>query len=372
MTEITQLADGIYFNLPEKTYFAQDRLSTSKITKLLAGPLVYYRDVIEPTLPGYVSNEEDTETKAQFEGKAWHCMALEGRKVFESRYTVEFDAESAPAALKSKEHHIKACAAHGVSHNKSITIPALKALLVDAGAPVKFIDDLKAAHLAANEGKELLTVKQMDELTRAGLVQEQYGLPEVYFSGGYSEVSILFTINGIKFQVRCDYLQPDRQIEFKTVANKYSRQFDEAIVGHMSDYNLFIGANLYQLAVEFARSSLHDDLSFAHGLPKDQAATDWIDSFITGSGKTRHGYHFVFQQRGKYNHALAREFPKYDHVANGRKVTSMWNTGKIRIERAVSLYQHYMETNGLERPWLPPLNPKAFDDADFKPWQLEQ
>jgi len=374
MTE--QLPDGIYFGLPFKQYAAQDRLSTTAISKLNKGSLVYYEDVIAPTLlPDYDAEAviEDL-TEALAEGRAWHDIALEGEAVFWSRNAhnfvqEEWETHHGVTLLKMKDDYVKACETRGIKEKG--TMPVLKARLKDAGADVLFYDEVKANYEASNEGKYLLTEKQIEEIKRAGEIIKQYGLHETHLFGGFPEVSILFTKDGVKYKIRIDYLRPDIQIEYKTIANKFSKVLDEAAAGQIHDHGYLTGAFLYQEGVNVARLMLKDGLentNFAvgfHGEKDDMPSDEWLESFASGS----HQYWFLIQQRGKYNHALLRELPKYD---DNRKITSMYRTGHLRVQRATKLYHWYMENNGLNKRWLPPLNPKAFDDSDFKPWQLEE
>ena len=362
-----QLTDGIYFGLPFKEYAAQDRLSTTAIGKLNRGALVYYEDVIAPTLEeDYDADaviEEMTESLA--EGRAWHDRMIEGEAVFWSRNARAFDREEWETALKvkllkMKDDYIAACKANGLSEKG--TIKALTARLKEAGANVLFHDEVKANYEASNEGKYLLTEKQLEELKRAGEIMDQYGLRETWLSGGFPEVSILFTKDDIKYKVRIDYLQPDFQLEYKTIANKFSKMLDEAAAGQIHDHGYLTGAFLYQEAVKAARGRKGLAVHVASG---EGPSEEWLTKFHSVDS---HKYWFLFQQRGKYNHALLRELPSHE---SGR-ITSMYRTGQIRVQRAVKLYQWYMENNGLEKRWLPPLNPKAFDDSDFKPWQLEE
>ena len=371
--ELKQYPDGIYFDMPFKVYAGQNRLSTTAIGKLNKGPLVYYEDVIAPTLEdGYDAEaviEEMTQSLA--EGRAWHDMTIEGSAVFWQRNAKafeqsEWEKEHKVKLLKMKDDYVDACKKHGL--NEKGTMKVLKSQLKEAGADVLFLDEVKSNYEKSNEGKYLLTEKQLNEIERAGEISDQYGIRENWLFGGFPEVSILFTADGIKYKIRVDYLCPDMQVEYKTFANKYSKPIDEAVPAQIHDQGYLTGAFLYQEGVKKARGMLKDDLSCAHGLPETQESVDWIDEFISGGDGGKHKYWFLFQQRGKYNHMVARELPSHD---NGR-ITSMYRTGQLRAMRAAKHYHWYMENNGLEKRWLPPLNPKAFDDSDFKPWQLEE
>ena len=379
-----QLKDGIYFGLPFEQYLLQKRMSASGVRKMNKGPLVYWEDVIAPTLePDYDPlNGVQEDTKAQFEGKAWHTMMLEGPDVFWSRYAIEFDlpawkeANPKKFVLVTKDDYLDALDTLGITGYKtSETKPKLKAR-IDAFKKktgedtYHFLDDLKAKNAFENEGKELLTQVQWEELSRANDIFEAYGIRDTFINSGFPEVSILFTMKDVKYRARLDYLRYNSQIEYKTVANKYQKMLDEAAVDQIHNEDYFNGSYLYQKAVEWAQKALHSHKGgfgdLINVISGDGPSEEWVDAFVKNES---HKYWFIIQERGKYNHIIARSLPKYDAH---RKITSMWRTGQMRVERAVKLHTWFMENVGPEHRWLPNLNPKAFDDSDFKIYHFEE
>jgi len=392
MTEFKQLPDGIYFNLPFKDYAAQDRFSVSRINKVNESPLTYWTDEIEPTLAEDfdLGAHLDEATESMAEGKAWHVMALEGEDAFNALYATDYNASDFPDALGSKPEHMAAAVKYGVAINKSDTIAKIADKLKMAGAPVTFHDDLRAAHVAANDGKELISVVKMDELRRAGKIMAAYNVQEDFLTGGFPEVSILVTIKGVKYKVRVDYLRPDAQIEFKTITRRSkTKPFDEACADQMHNFGYFTGGYLYSLCVEAARNKLKgvfDGVGFTEGgdilWPKDFDIVDCAGDGMLSvphlrlikefSGLDVGQYWHLFQERGKHNHVLLRRFDKYDEALQSRKVQKIWRTGQVDVERGVKLYNYFMEQNGRENMWLPALDAKPWDDGDFKPWQIEE
>jgi len=373
MTEFKQLPDGIYFNLPFKDYAAQDRFSVSRINKVNESPLTYWTDEIEPTLAEDfdLGAHLDEATESMAEGKAWHVMALEGEDAFNALYATDYNASDFPDALGSKPEHMAAAVKYGVAINKSDTIAKIADKLKMAGAPVTFHDDLRAAHVAANEGKELISAVKMDELRRAGKIMAAYNVQEDFLTGGFPEVSILVTIKGVKYKVRVDYLRPDAQIEFKTITRRSkTKPFDEACADQMHNFGYFTGGYLYSLCVEAARNKLRAGGDFVvTGADSPDDLVPWLAAFKSNGGGQ---YWHLFQERGKHNHVLLRRFDKYDEALQSRKVQKIWRTGQVDVERGVKLYNYFMEQNGRENMWLPALDAKPWDDGDFRPWQIEE
>lgn len=367
MDEInTNLKDGIYFNMPFKVYMAQKRHSVSRVKKVNEGPLVFWVDEIEPTLADDFDLDAhlDETTEAMAEGRAWHTMALEGPEVFEAEYATDYDPSKFPKALKSKDEHMKACANNGVAFKKSETIAALQAALIAAGVDVQFHSVLKAEHQERAGGKRLISPSAYEELIRAGKIMRLYNIQEQFLSDGFPEVSILFTMKGEKYKIRVDWLAADKQIEFKTITRRSrTKPFEEACADQMHDMSYMPAGYLYSEGVRIAREGLADGTMQVHDMPD----TDWRERFIAAS---QHRYSYLFQERGKYNHVLIRHFDKYDEVIQNRRIQSIWKTGQLDVEHAVKIYNHHMEKDGLENPWLPELSVKAWDDNDFKPWQI--
>lgn len=370
-TEITQYPDGIYFNMPFRVYAAQDRHSTSRLNKINKGALIYWTDEIEPTLADDFDLDAklDETTEAMAEGKAWHTMALEGLDVFNQRYATGYNPANNPLAIKSKDEHLKACVKHGVPHKKGDTIAALQDALIAAGANVQFHSVLKRRHEEDAGGKGLITPEAMDELLRAGKILKEYGIYDDMLCDGFPEVTILFTMDGRKFKVRVDYLRTDRQIEFKTIMRRSrTKPFEEACADTLHDFGYFTSAYLYQCAVVTVKRkgglpvfNLSDDIA--------APTPEWMTRLYASNN---HEYWHLFQERGKYNHVLPRRFDKYDEALQTRKIQAIWRTGQSNVEQAVKVYDWYMENNGKDKRWLPDLNPKPWDDSDFKPWQIEE
>lgn len=79
------MENGIYFNLPEDVYFAEQRLDFTGISALLKSPTEYwFSSRLNPLF-------EEKKTPAFFEGKIYHTLILEPDE-FANRYVVEPDS----------------------------------------------------------------------------------------------------------------------------------------------------------------------------------------------------------------------------------------------------------------------------------------
>lgn len=366
--ELIQYPDGIYFDMPFDTYIVQEAFSNSMVDKINSGVLNYWEDEIAPKLdPDFdLSAHIQESTKSMVEGAAWHVMALEGKDRFDTLYASGYDPSVYPKAIKSGDEHREACVQNGLSDKG--TIAAMWERLVEAKVDIQSHIDLKERHDRAADGKIILTINQMEELQRAGEIMRQYGVDKTMLQNGFPEVSILVTLRGVRFKCRVDYLRPDMQIEYKTFSRKSRKKpLEEVCAAAMHDYGYFTSAYIYSECVRAAREELSRNTNFAKGMAPDAKNPEWLSEFVNASA---HEYWFLFQERGKYNHVLPRRFDKYDEALQSRKLQRMWKTGKIAVERAVSVFNWYMENNGLEKRWLPDLNPKPWDDTDFRPWQI--
>ena len=377
--QIQQFPDGIYFNMPFDVYLAQDAFSTSRVNAVNDSVLTYWRDEIEPTLADDfdLRAKLDDATEAMAEGTAWHVMALEGVEAFNALYAVGYDAKAFPDALGSKDSHMKAAVKHGVVVSKSDTIAKMRDKLIAAGAPVTFHADYAAEHEAAAAGKTMFAADKMAELQFAGRVMAQYadGDPAIarLLTGGFPEVSILATIKDVRYKVRVDYLTPTHATEYKTLSRRNKKKpFEQICADQMHDFGYFVNGYLYSICIAEARRNV---LNIVAGgtcdflIDSGEVSYQWLSDF---GDCTAGEYWFLFQERGKSPHVLPRRFDKYDEALQARKIQSIWQTGRIDVERAVKLHAWYMENNGLEKPWLPAIDAKAFSDDDFKPWQIEE
>lgn len=367
----SQLPDGIYFGLPFPEYVAQNRLSGSALNTLNKGALVYWENEIAPRLdPDFdLKAHVDEATKSQAEGHAWHHMIIEGPEVFERNFAGEFDASKHLGAIGGGKALKKACEALGLPKSGTIAELENRIRATPQGKNALFISDLKARHEQENRGKKFFSVSQMDELNRARQIIEQYGINDAWLFGGFPEVSILFTYKKRKYKIRIDYMRPDLQIEYKTISNKHMKELITACVDQISNYDYLSSGYLYIIGAIEAAKALRSGADFRVEGVNGAALPDgkWFDRFLD---RKTHEYWFLFQQRGKYNHCLMRQLERNSSI--NHRLTPMFRTGKVRVERAINLYEWYMENNGLERRWLPPLNPKPLDADDFKTYQLEE
>ena len=303
MSEAIDILDGIHFGLDAEVYHAIPALSASGIKNLLiSGPDFWYRC---PWLnPDFEEEEEDT--LARIAGRAYHTRILEGRNAFYGAYAETFSAPN--YALKTIEDMSEALA------KVAITLPS-KAKKPDYIAAVRvhcpdelIFDDLREKHHAKHEGKEFLQADLIAKIEKAAAMIENH--PEISrcFTGGYPEVTVIWTEDGIRFKARFDYLKPRAIVDLKTFANFLNKPIDSAIYSAMGSGKYHIQAAFYIRAFQKARSFCTADKNGAYGLFWDDAHSNdkWYADLAACEDP---GFYFVFQQKGPAPLAARKEIP---------------------------------------------------------------
>jgi hypothetical protein len=349
MQSAADIQDGVYFGLDAETYHGIPALSSSGIKNLLiSGPDFWYR--CSWLNPAY--EEDETDTLARIAGRAYHTRILEGRTAFCAAYAETF---SAPGyALKTVEDMAEALA------KVAITLPS-KAKKPDYVAAVRthcpdelIFDDLREKHNARHEGKEFLSADLISKIEMSAAMIEKNPEISKCFTGGYPEVTVIWTEDGIRFKARFDYLKPKAIVDLKTFANFLNKPIDSAIYSAMASGKYHIQAAFYMRAFQKARAFCTADHNGAYGLFWDDAPSNdnWYAELASCEEP---GFYFVFQQKGP-----AKKFLR----------GSMWSCGEAAIEEAIKRFRENMERFG-ELPWVDTAGIEEFSDDQFPAYSTE-
>jgi len=317
------IVDGIHFGLSDEIYHVIPALSASGIKNLLiSGPDFYYRC---PWLnPAY--EDEETDSLAKVAGRAYHARILEGREVFNDRYGPLFDA---PAnCLRTIEDIQTALADSGVTEKfkrKSEYVAKIKE--IDPSAPL--YDHLKEQHEAAHEGKELISSKLIAKIEVAAAMIESHPELRRCFIGGFPEVTIIWTDDGVRFKARIDYLKPRAFSDLKTFENFMSKPIDGAIYSAMASRKYHIQFTHYMRGIEKAKELP----VIGEGPPNE-----WLAEFRAGEP---HGCYAIWQQKGIAPLARGKKFSR----------GSIWSCGEVAIDEAIRRFKHFSELYG-DLPWV--------------------
>ena len=353
---------GIYFGLPEEDYHSVFALSSSGIKKLVASSMEYW--AYGRMNPDY----EERQSQFLDYGKATHKFVLESETSYLAYYAIELDKADhedvlvstdeikntirqftrlapVPPVQGGKQALVDQLAELGKKHGQEVdldgTVPQLKdsirafdeeqpitpvsrvpvegddtgltrtaqkpewiAQLLSLNPEVQIWDDMVEQHLAANEGKTMITPKQDRQVRIAARMIEQHPDAGPMLKGGYAEVSIFWycPITGVPCKARLDYLKLQAILDLKTFSNSQGMPVNKAIERAIANYRYNIQHVFYEQAVNAARQMMRDQgidcIGMGHEVEPDQVAG--IHAFclkwaaITDPPK----FMFIFQQSG--------------------------------------------------------------------------
>lgn len=221
---------GIYFNMPEDEYHAQEGLSSTGIKEMLQSPTNFWFNSV------YNPNYKPKKANCLEDGKMFHCLYLEGRKAFEDRYIV------IPGYAEDKKSR------------------AYKNWLEDEA-----------------KGRYPITFEKYNHLITHAEYVNQWIAPNV-FTDGYPEVSIFWEEDGIPFKMRIDYLRLMGFVDLKTFEKNNFKNIEEYVQDYFFRYAIYIQLRLYERGLRYA---VENKLP-VYGTPEQVEFINKIDSFNPG------------------------------------------------------------------------------------------
>jgi hypothetical protein len=335
------IADGVYFQLPEDEYHSIPALSASGIKNLLiSNPDFWFRSPFNP-------NRRDENTDAMRIGSAFHKRILEGRQKFSDQYAATFEA---PAdCLRTVDDIKEAIAAHGEKPKGKVKAELIEQLLT-LQPNAQIFDELRTDYELLHHGKEFLTRDLIDSVEISAAMIEKNPHLSKCFLGGFPEVSVIWTEDGVRFKARFDYLKPKALIDLKTFGNFLNKAIDNAIYSAMASGKYHIQAAFYLRAAEKAKELA--------GKGKYDGDSDFIKRFTETK---EHDFFFVFQAKGIAPLARGKKFLR----------GSLWSCGEVAIDEAIRRYKHCMAKHGPDEPWVDDTPIDEFEDALFPAYTTE-
>ena len=163
------------------------------------------------------------------------------------------------------------------------------------------------------------------------------------FDGGFAEVSIFKTIDGVRRKARIDYLKTVGVVDLKTYSNSYGARADTAMHVACAKGRHDVQAAWYLDLVEHAKK-----LPFFNF----NADAEWEERFRKSK---QHPYYIVYQESGLVP------------IARGKHMSRKLNTFKVaqtQCETAVQTYRDCLERFG-DDPWIVPEPITNFEDEAF-------
>lgn len=336
------MKEGVYFDMQEDDYHAIEALSSSGI-KWLEVSLTdfWYNSWMNPRL-------ERRETSAMEAGSAYHKMILEGRDEFKADYVQKYDDNG--EFLKTNDD-LKA-------HLEMLELPkggnkkALIARILEADPTADIYDVAKEKYEIEHDGKIFLSRDLIDQIQIAdAMIKKNPNLAKC-FDGGYPEVTVIWSRNGIKIKSRLDYLKTQAIVDLKSFSNPLRKPIERAVISTMANNKYYIQASLYMQSVAAAVRLCRENKIIG------DVDGEWLEKFMKNEQKT---FMFVFQQTGPVPIAIGRVF---DYQSGARQV------GDAHIDDAITTFKNSMEKFGTDM-WIDNYKIETFSDGDFPAWSWE-
>lgn len=346
------IADGIYYDLPEDIYHALPRLSSSGIRNLLVSPMTFWTRSWLNT-----RKDADEETnKFLLKGKAYHARICEGKAAFYDRFFFNLDAADFPDALDTVTQMKEWIQNHNTAHDAKIKVsgnkPELAARILEIDPDVRILDKIMDDHASDNVGKVLLPAAWHEDLERSAAFIERHPTIKHCFTGGRPEVTICWTEHyddgtgsgqkiSVKMKARWDYGKPQAIVDLKTYGNQMDRPPAVAVAREIAAHRYHVQVAMYYRA---------EAAAVAQGwLPVCRGGED------TPDGRR---FVFVFQGTGDDPSPIARVMDR----------RLEWvDLGMRQIEHAAVIFDRFHKSHGAD-PWLVDDPLEYLTDDDIPKW----
>lgn len=377
--------NGIYFGVPFEEYDKIDRLSKSRIKKILISAADFWADSWLNPKPIRLTPEQEKRRKiALLLGKAYHCARLEP-EAFHERYVREISQ----ADFADREGFLG-------------TGTAIETALFDLGQPKKTKDDdgvlgqakrlaalgyegpiwhvEQAAWEADRHGRIAIPAEAFDQIVID--MERLAAVPEVHdaLSRGEAEVTILYDCpeTGLPMKARLDWLRGDGYVEFKSFANPNGKPLEQCLLDAIKFNGYYIDVAAYHEAVEAIRTL---QIGIEGGVGNwTEAQEALINEIRSQPGPLPHK--IIFQQKGGVPNVLSRSLRLFEITpeklageAYGRQIdtppTMLMMKARAQIRQAKRIFTGYSEIYAPGDPWLPFEPHREISDLDFHPSWLE-
>ncbi len=324
---------GVYFGMSFDDYLRIPYLNSSGIKDLLICETDYWEN--SPLNP--YGAEEDDDTKAKREGRAFHKRILEGREAFNAAYAPKYMApKGLQNVLYTNKHMEKLLKSLGVKGYLGKTKQELIPMVLDADPSAKIYDHMEAEYCQQFDGQEFLDEATIRQIEFANQSMQFHPDLKVWFAGGYPEVTVIFDAFGVRFKVRFDYAKIGSIGDLKTFANQMKRKLRSAVNTAMRSYSYHISAALYLMGAGAAQ-----DLIRAGKVYDFTGHPDWLDDFASTPVTN---FYFAFIKKG--------QFPVVQPAVFAVEPESGYGAGLTEIMEAVDLYKKGQSTYGKDLPWV--------------------
>ena len=332
------LPDGIYFGLPNDEYHADPALGSSNIRDLLkGGPTYWWNSALNP-------NRKSKRTRALDFGSAAHVAILEGMPTFHEQFACQPDPDGALVTLAHMQQFLK--------DRHENRIPRTKA---EAGAQCRLVDptvrilddELKAIE---DSGRTLLSADDYARVTVGSAIITANPELRTAFVGGIAEVSVFWTVQGVRLKCRFDYLKPKAITDLKTLGNSMGRPFPQACIRSIADRAMPVQAALYLMGRGTLYGFAQDGRVFGDHDPR---------LFRRCVESQEHGWAWVFLQSVDapltWGTTLLRQNP-------------ILTAAGEQVGHAIGTFKQYFRDFGLDHIWLSSDPVTELDQSELPGW----
>lgn len=302
----TDHADGIYFCMSDTVYHTDRALGSTGLKKLIGNaPDFWWDSWMNPAA------DENDDTPAKIFGRQLHLCVLEGVERFKQFHAPQYH----PGNRKD-----------GIAE----------------------IADIKGA------GKVPVKFKEWSKILAASAFIKANKTLANAFDGGQPEVSVFWTVDGIRFKARFDYLKMNAITDLKSLANMYGKEFDKACRDAVASYDYIVSAEHYsegrrQMRRLFAEGKVYGNYDYDWLL---KVATNEVFAFV-----------FVFWQKDGAP------------ISHGIKLSPgnpLFSYARGLITKAVENYSRYMAEFGTDTAWVPSTPLEELDETSLPLWYQQR
>lgn len=368
---IKRHADGAYIGLPIEDYVADDAIGGHGAAKLATSPSDWRWEREDNPL----WSAPKSDAKAQ--GTLVHCLLLEGRGEFDRRYAPPPKRAMYPDALETGEQFKAKLRALEAEHCKTLGVEKLKPAerqpfllngkveelaarirALDKGA--MFWDDIVAEHVGDRVmiGQDDLDYAEM--ATRLAIAA--YGdLLELDEPRAFSEVSIFFTIDGVRFKARPDRGTRSRIVDVKKYGTTPKPQhcLRQHLVAQAAQYQYPVQAVMQSHAAKYAADHF-ETIAIEGGTDIDRE--NLRDVFAAWSEKLPAFWWLFLRCPG----------PPGGKPLPFRTSDAMWGRAQETINIAIDNYRHFRGVFGDEL-WIDAqdreeISSEVGEESDWPSW----
>lgn len=369
--------DGIYFGMPDEAYHSINRLSASGIKTIVASPLQYW--IESPMNP---LRKPDRDSPARKLGRAYHKLLLEGEEAFEGAYAVSPSKDDHAEVLDTEADLRTFCEENGLDERaegfkRKGGKAELCARIRQACMGVTLWPDVMDEFNRTLGDREILTPDQWQEIQMVRYVLHH--MPEIRsaFTGGFPEVSILYTdeATGVKMKCRLDYLKPRKNaaaiLDLKSFGNVMDRPIEEIPETEIARNDYFIQPIAYTAGRNAMRrlwaKQGREILKVVSG---PEPSDEWLSSVL---GPEKVAFNYVFCQTGGVPNIIACEFVEGEAFGGlGWQTNAYWTRGHGEYRYGIAMYQRCMAKYGPDAPWIINYGVKKLRDEPFPAWALQK